>query len=144
MAGMISRALHSWKAASDEAKHSRLSLQRAQGHHAHHLLRLAWSAWAAYVKLSQRTVLLQRQSDWLRCNRLVADHYVRWRAAYSVRLVEIRKSHGALWVWSQNLQRRVSEFTTDVIMLLHLGAVSRRAILNLLLREMQIYTPLHI
>jgi len=107
MTGMLRRSFHCWYAARDKAIVTRLKFERAAVRHGNHLMSKAFSRWRTYVALIQRKQLLHRQSVWLLETRLVASHFLRWRAEFTTQQHEKAQTVSALYHWSIVLQHKV-------------------------------------
>lgn len=105
--GTLWRTLRHWYAARDTAIVARLKFERAVVRHNNHLMSTSFTRWREYVTLIRRKQLLHRQCVWLLETRLVALHFLRWRAEFSSRQHENSQTISALWHWSVVLQHKV-------------------------------------
>jgi len=105
--GMLRRAFRQWCAGRDMAIVTRLKFERAVVRHSNHLMSSSLTRWRMYVALSRRKQLLRRQCIWLLGTRLVASHFLRWRAEFAARRHENTQTMSALWHWSVVLQHKV-------------------------------------
>ncbi|KAJ6659190.1 hypothetical protein lerEdw1_019493 [Lerista edwardsae] len=96
-----------WRAASAQASSQRGLLVLAAGHRRRRLLSKCLAGWRQHHLQRVRAMLLQRQGDWLRTQRLLSSFLSLWKTQLAQRRQERRETVRALWHWARSLQGEV-------------------------------------